>query len=87
MLRALYYMHCYALRRGGCLRAAGRRGGGLRVCARRRAGAYLTDLEVELAPPLLRLEAEHGGEHAAQGPARFHIHEYFHLEINRNLSK
>lgn len=45
------------------------------------AGAYLTDLEVELAPPLLRLEAEHGGEHHAQGSAWLHIHEYFHLEF------
>ena len=43
------------------------------------AGAYLTDLEVELAPPLLRLEAEHGGEHRAQRTTRFHVHEHFHL--------
>lgn len=45
------------------------------------AGAtrYLTDLEVELAPALLRLEAEHGGERRAQRAARLHVHEDAHL--------
>lgn len=45
-----------------------------------RGGAYLTDLEVELAPPLLRLEAEHGGQHRAQAATWLHVHEHFHLE-------
>lgn len=77
-------MHCYraawcGASLAGAARAAGRWRGGERGSVR--GSAYLTDLEVELAPPLLRLEAEHGGEHRAQGPARLHVHEHFHLEI------
>lgn len=80
-------MHCYRAAWCGA-RSAGRRG--LRSGGERggvRGSAYLTDLEVELAPPLLRLEAEHGGEHRAQGAAWLHVHEHFHLETNYSLSQ
>lgn len=49
-----------------------------------RKGAYLTDLEVELSPPLLRFEAEHGGQRRAQAATWLHVHEHFHLEQATN---